>query len=373
MSQTETKQEATDIPLMSRDEQLQLYRLKVERELQERIINWAQLRLAIVAGLVSVLISGGVFYNINTNITAAVKDVVLTETSRQIKAMEATRERAVSEMEQLNFQSKVIDRFVEDTRTELRRTRAEANEVAGQVKDTQPVVRDMIADMRRLKTDVEEEQRRAKDSSLSFSQYFQEQQFRIKSDMNEVRANIELLERGFSIIEELASAIRQKEPSSVLARQFAGFSNQWEEARTAYERRISDLRRRRAIKVIHYARSEASPERQRRTQQVVEVLQDAGFTVEEWQTPTGLSDFKAAEHVAGEFGIVDAKPLLGTAVVIHPTSAGHFTDIASILAKVGINVPAPQLQEIVPQKQDILSGGGSFKVESVVLLADLSK
>lgn len=387
MVPNESLKEGPDVPLMTREEQLQLYRMKVERELQDRLIGWAQLRLAVVAGVVSLLISGGVFYSLN----AAVKEVVQTETSREIKAMEAVRQRAtsdmdaarqraMSEMDELHLQKKLIDRLVEDTRAELRlaradanATKAEANEVMALVRNTRPEVDKMIADMKRLRVEAEDEQKRAKENSFSVSQYLQETQFRARGDMIEMRANIELLERGFSIIEDLASAIRKKEPRSELARQFAGFSSEWDEARKAYEQRISDLRRRRALKIIHYAHSEASPERQRRTLEVVNRLQEAGYTVEEWLTPKGQSDFDAAAHVAREFGIADPKPLLGVTLVIHPKTAEHFTDIKSILEKIGINIPAAEVREIVPQKQDILTGIGSFKAESVVLLSDLGK
>lgn len=365
--------DATDPPLMSREEQLMLYRLKVERELQERIISWAQLRLAVVATVVSVLVGGGVFYSINNNITTAVKDVVLTETGRQIKVMEATRERAVTEMEQLNFQSKIIERFVDETRNDLRRTKTDATEVAAQVKETQPQVRDMIESMKRLKANADEEQKKAKEFSFSFSEYFQEQQFRAKSDMNEMRANIELLERGFAVIEDLAAAIRQKEPRSELARQFAGFSERWQEARTAYDQRLSDLRRRRAIKVIHYSRPESSPERKRTAQNVIVALQEAGFTVDEWQTPTGLNDFKSAEQVASEFGLPDPRVLLDPTVIIHPRSTASDAELRSILANVGITLSPARLVAIEPAKPDILSGGGAFRPETVVLISDLGR
>jgi hypothetical protein len=369
MSTTDPANGSPEIPFMSREEQLALYRIKVERELQERVISWAQLRLAVVATVISLLVGGGVFYSINNQI----RDVVQSETKREIETMASTRQRALLDLEQINLKSREIDRFIEDTRAELRRTRNEANDVAQQVKETYPAVRDMVSSMAKLKTDVDRERDRAKQDSFLFSQYYQEQQFRAKSDRNEMRANIDLLERGFAILEDLAATIGQKDPKSELARQFAAFSNRWEEARAVYQQRLADLKRRRAMKVIHYSRPDASAEREANSRRVITALQESGFTVDEWLLPNDMTEFKAAEHVAGEFGVADPRLLLRAAFIAHPQAKASYDDIKRILEPAKLAVPPAYFLELAPKKRDILQSGGTFKIENIILISDFGR
>lgn len=358
-----------DIPVLPRDEQLALYRLKIERELQDSVLRYLQVRLAIFTGVISLLVTGGLFATINGNITSTVRDT----TEKQINSMESTRSRAVADLESINYQSRMIDRQVADIQRDLKRTKLEADDVAAQVKETYPRVEEMLVKTKQIDEEVRRDREKDKDVSFRFSQFFQEQQFRAKAETNEMRANIELLERGFAIIEELAGAIRQRDPRSELARQFAGFSERWQEVRGAYETRVADLRRRRSVKIIHYAREDASPEQKGINLHLIGTLQEAGFTVEEWQVPGSDSDFQAAERVAREFGLTDVRRLLDFAVVLHPKGLTHYEDMKAILAANKLTIPGPTSAVFAPTKDDILGGGGSFKLENVVLIAELSR
>ena len=343
-------------------EHLSLYKFKVITEIKDEILAWAQVRLALLTSVLSIIILTGSIVGIRLMVEGHIERIARAPVEQRINVLNEAGQQAKERVEALKFQSEHVVAQSIQSQHELTKLKAEAENIQRIVKQTEPSVQKALETLTQLK----------EGANLS-TQFAHEQALRTKADMLQMRNNVELLQSGFEIIEKLAGEIRQKDPKSELARQFAGFSAQWREARAAYERRSAVIKSRRDIKVIHYLREDASPERQQQSQRFVDALLAHGYTAEGWVTRPGASEVEAAVQVAREFG-VDAKGLFQPALILSPSSALNTDDLAEIAMTLGITLPAIRRAELAPTMKEILAGGetGAFKPASIVLFAELS-
>jgi hypothetical protein len=358
----------TDQPFNA-DEHLSLYKFKILTEIKDQILDWAKVRLGIGTAVLSLLILTGAFVGIKLLVAEQIERIAKAPVQDQIKVLQDAGDKAKEKVEALRLQSEHVTAQSFDAQRELTRLKAEADNVRRFVKETETTIQGVDKLAKDVRTDAE----RFKQGFASSSQHFHEQALKTKADMLMMRNNIQLLESGFGIIEKLAAEIRQKDPQSELARQFAGFGTQWREARAEYEKRAALIRVRRDVKIIHYLRDTASPERQRQSEVLVNMLLAEGYTAEGWSTKPGTSEFDAAREVGAEFG-VDPRLLLTPIVVMHPSSDVNADDVVEIAAKAGLKLPAISRQELAPKKSLIALGGdnGGFKPANIILIAELT-
>ena len=358
-------------------EHLSLYKFKVVTEIKDEIVGWAQVRLAILTTLLSFIILTGSFVGIKLLVEAHIERIARGPVEARIKVLQEAGEQAKQRVESLRIQSDQVNTISAQTQLELSRLKGEADILRRFVKDTEPEITSAIKNMERVTKEFRAEANRIKEGATLSSQYFQEQALKSKADILQMRNNVELLHAGFAIIEKLATEIRQAEPQSELAQQFASFEAQWRAARMAHEKRAGIIKARREIKIILYLREDAPQEHHRLSQHLVDALLAEGYTAEVWWTKRGVSDIEAAVIVGKEFGI-DAKSILNPAVILDPNSPLDVTDLTEIAKKAGVVLPAVTRLELAPEPQapktnQILAGGenGMFKASSVVLIAEL--
>lgn len=351
------------------EEHLALYKFKMLTEIKDDILDWAKVRLGLVTTLLSLLILTGSFVGIRLLVEGQIDKLAKLPVENQIKILQDAGQIAKERVESLRFQSEHVTGLNLATMQELTRLKAEADQVRRFVKETEVTIQGVEKSAKDLKVDADQ----SKSGADLSRQYFHEQALKTKSDMLLMRNNVELLQSGFEIIEKLAAEIRQKDPQSELARQFAGFGSQWRAARESFEKRASVIKSRREVKIIHYLRHSASQERHRQSEVLVNALLAEGYTAESWTTSTGANEVEAAVEVGREFGI-DPKALLRPALIVSRASLVSTGDLAEIANKAGVRLPAVVRHELVPSKPIILGGGenGNFSASNIVVISELA-
>jgi hypothetical protein len=349
------------------EEHLSLYKFKILTEIKDDVLEWAKLRLGLVTALLSVLILTGSFVGIRLLVAEQIERIANAPVQAQIKILQDAGQQAKERVEALRFQSEQVTNFSFDAQRDLTRLRAEADQVRKFVKDTEAALQEVEKIAKDVKLDAE----RFKQGFAASSQHFHEQSLKTKADMLMMRNNVQLLEAGFDIIEKLAAEIRQNDPQSELARQFASFGTQWREARTSYERRAATIHARRHVKIIHYLREDAPRERQRQSEQLVNALLAEGYIAEGWSTRQGHGEFEAAAEVGKDFGI-DPKLLLLPVMVLSAASQINIDDVVEIAARIGQTLPAAVRRDMVPKKALIQGGADNgFSAANILLIAEL--
>jgi hypothetical protein len=343
------------------EEHLALYKFKTITEIKEEIVGWAQVRLALLTTLLSLLILTGSFVGIRLMVHSYIDQEAKEPVTAQIKAISAIHQQARDGLERLKIQSEQVNNMSVQTQHELSRLKGEAEFISKLVREIEPAIKSATQELQRIK----------EGAALS-TQFLQEQALKSKADMFEMRNSVELLHAGFGIIERLAAEIKQKDPQSELARQFAGFSAQWHSAREAFERQAQAIKLRRNIKIIHYLREGAPKERHQMSKRLVDVLASKGYVVEGWAEPNN-DEVKAALAVADRFGVA-AKTLMQPVIVVTPDSSVDIDDLVSIAKTIGIELPQVRRHPFTPQMKEILAGGenGSFAASNFVLIAELA-
>ena len=349
---------------------LALYRFKVLTEIKDEVVEWARVRLGILATLLSLGILTGSYFGIH-HLVEGHMDNVGKSFNDKIKTMEDTGQQAKERIEALKYQSDSVNRLSFEAERELNRLKGEADRVRQFVQETEEKVKGLDQQTKKLRDAAEI----FKDNNREASQYLHEQVQKARADILRMNNNVELLHSGFSIIEKLASEIRQKDPQSELARQFAGFGAQWRESKALYEKRAALIQTRRDTKVIFYLREKASQQRKDQAEEFVAQLRKEGYTAESWVTSKGLDELGAVKEVGGEFGL-DPKALLRPVLVLSPASQVSIEDLGEIAAATGVKLPAVSRQEITPNpdRKSLIQGGGEnggFKSTSIVLIAQL--
>jgi hypothetical protein len=350
------------------EEHLSLYKFKILTEIKDDILDWAKVRLGIVVTLLSLLIATGSFVGIRLLVEGQIEKIAKQPVEQQIQVLQTAGREAQSRVEGLKLASEQATAMSFSAQQELARLKAEANDARRFVKETEPT----IQKLEKLGLDLKKQSDSFKTSADVSRQHFHEQALKTKADMLLMRNNVELLQAGFEIIEKLAAEIRQADPQSELARQFAGFGAQWRAARDIYVKRAAVIRSRRDIKIIHYVRDDAPPLRHQQSEQLVNALLAEGYTAEGWTTNKGGSELEAAVEVAKEFGI-DPKLLLRPTVIVSPASEISIEDLKEIAARVGLSLPDVRRQDVAPNKALIQRGGenGGFKPTNIILIAEL--
>jgi len=349
-------------------EHLSLYKFKVVTEIKDEIIGWARVRLGLLASLLGFVILTGSFVGIRLLVESHIDRIAKAPVEDQIKVLQVAGQQAKDRVESLRLQSEQVTNMSVQTQHELSRLKGEADILRRFVKETETAIQSYDRQAKEIKVEAD----RLKEGNSLSTQYFQEQALRTKADMLQMRNNVDLLHSGFAIIEKLAAEIRQKDPTSELARQFAGFGGQWREARAAYERRAGIIKSRREIKIIHYMREDAPQPRHLLSQKFVDALLAEGYTAEGWATKPGLTEIEAAVDVARQFG-ADPKSLLKPIVLISPGSTLNIEDLQDIARKSGVSLPEVQRATLTP-KSELLAGGvnGTFPASSIVLIAEIA-
>ncbi len=362
MSQPTSPVPGSDSKSFNTDEHLALYKFKTITEIKEEIVGWAQVRLAFLTTIISMLILTGSFVGIKLLVEGHIERIAKAPVDQHIKVLQEAGQTARENVERFRLQSEQVSRMSFDAERDLQRLRREAETVSRVVSDIAPKIQSATADLQKID-----------ESTRMSSQFLQEQALRTKADMLEMRNSVDLLHSGFGIIEKLAAEIRQKEPNSELARQFAGFSAQWREARDAYQRRAEIIKLRRSIKIIHYIREDAPAARQQLSTRFVDALLLQGYTAEGWAAQS-KDEVKAALEVADRFGL-NTKSLMQPTVVISPESPLDLDDLRQIAETLGIKLPPVVRVEFTPKMKEVLAGGeggGTFAPRNVVLIAELT-
>jgi hypothetical protein len=352
------------------DEHLALYKFKMLTDIKDEILVWAKVRLGILTTLLSLLILTGSFVGIRLLVERQIDKIAREPVESQIKILQEAGLQAKERVEALRFQSEQVTSLSLATQHELTRLKAEADQVRKFVKETEITIQAVERTAKDLKAEAE----RFKQGADVSRQHFHEQALKTKGDMLLMRNNVELLQSGFQIIEKLAAEIRQKDPQSELAQQFASFGAEWRTARDAYQKRATVIKSRRDVKVIHYLRQSAPQERHRLSEAFVDRLLDEGYTAEPWTTSAGANELEAAIEVGKEFGI-DPKVLLSPVLIASPSSKASVEDLKDIARKAGLKLPGLRRIEFAPKKSLIERGGenGSFEPTNIVLIAELTE
>lgn len=344
------------------EEHLALYKFKTITEIKEEIVSWAQVRLALLTTMLSMLILTGSFVGIKLLVEGHIERIAKAPVEQHIRVLQEAGQTARENVERFRLQSEQVSRMSFDAERDLQRLRREADNVSRVVTEIAPKIQSASNDLQRLE-----------EGTRLSSQFLQEQALRTKADMLEMRNSVDLLHAGFGIIEKLAAEIRQKEPNSELARQFAGFSAQWREAREAYQRRAELIKLRRNIKIIHYIREDAPAARQQLSTRFVDALLLQGYTAEGWVAQSN-DEVKAALEVADRFGL-NTKSLMQPAVIISPDSPLDVDDLQQIATSLGIKLPPVVRVEFTPKMKEIVAGGeggSTFAPRNIVLIAELT-
>ena len=363
MSSTDTSNSDSEHKPFDSQEHLSLYKFKIVSEIKDEILGWAQIRLALMTTLLSFLIVSGSYVGIKLLVERHIERIAKDPVEQKIKVLREAGEKATRQVNELELQSKQATSMSIQANHDLLRIRGQA-----------AAVREMVQESESKLKNQEEKLAKIDEGTQLASQFLHEQSLRTKADILQMRNNIELLHSGFQIIEKLAAQIRQTDPSSDLAREFSRFGGEWRKARSAYQKRASDIESRRSIKVIHYVREDAPQKQQQRSQRLLDALQAKGFTAEPWAAESGLTDIEASVVVAKRFGLDDAKVLLRPVVIISPDATINIADLKQVAKAAGIDIPEVKRMPIVPKMSAILAGGpkGSFGVNNLVLIAELA-
>ncbi|MFM1816681.1 MAG: hypothetical protein RLZ98_3376 [Pseudomonadota bacterium] len=353
--------QAEQRPMLS-DEHLALYKFKILSEIKDDILGWAQIRLAILTTVLSFIIVSGSFVGIKLLVEGHIERIAKAPVEQKISVLQAAGEQAKQRVETLRIQSEQVIAMSMTAQQELVKLRGEADMVKRVISETGPKVEQATKNLERMKEGID----------LS-TQFLHEQALKTKADILHMRNRIELLNSGFQIIDKLAAQIRQKDPESELARQFAGFSGEWRQAREAYELRAADIEVRRGVKIIHYVREDAPQAKQLRSKKLVETLLAAGYTAEGWTAETGMSDIEASVDVGKQFGL-DAKILLNPVMIVDPQSSINLADLKAIADRLGFQLPEVKRIRLSPKMKGILAGApsGTFEESNLVLIAELT-
>ncbi len=350
------------------EEHLALYKFKMLTEIRDEVLEWAKVRVGLLATVLSLLILSGSFVGIRLLVEGQIEKIAKQPVESQIKILQDAGQQAKERVEALKFHSEQVTSMSFAAQHELARLKVEADQVRRFVKETEATIQNVEKLARELRTEAD----RFKLGADVSRQHFHVQALKAKSDMLIMGNNVELLQAGFAIIEKLAAEIRQADPQSELARQFAGFGGQWRAARDDYMKRAAVIRSRRDVKIIHYLKDDATPERHQKSEALVNALLAEGYTAESWTTSRGVTEFEAAAEVAKEFGI-DPKLLLRPVLLLSPESAVSIDDLAEIARKADSSLPAPTRHPLTPNKALIQGGSenGGFKPANIILIAEL--
>lgn len=361
MTQPTSPTPGSDSKSFNSDEHLALYKFKTITEIKDEIVTWAQVRLALLTTMISMLILTGSFVGIKLLVEGHIERIAKAPVDQHIKVLQEAGQTARENVERFRLQSEQVSRMSFDAERDLQRLRREAESVSRTVNEVAPKIQSANADLQRLK----------EGAALS-TQFLQDQALRTKADMLEMRNSVDLLHAGFGIIEKLAAEIRQKEPNSELAKQFAGFSAQWRAAREAYQRRAEVIKLRRSIKIIHYIREDAPTSRHQLSTRFVDSLLLQGYTAEGWAAQSN-DEVKAALEVADRFGL-NTKALMQPAIIVNPDSPLDVEDLRQIATALGFKLPPVVRVAFTPKMKEILAGGeggAAFAPANVVLIAEL--